>query len=368
MKWGRSVGTVFREAVSSAAASPVSSIATIIMVAGMCAAVLLTTGRTVGAEQAVIGSIDSAGTRSIIVRAESDSGLNTSVLDRLAEVNGIEWIAAFGAAEDVTNAAVAGGVRVPVRKVWAGDLGFIGINTEQGLSNVTAWGSPLALEQLGMPDNVGAVAAPTGQSYAVAAAVAVPDYLTFLEPVLVVPQTRDLKGEVAVLIVIAERPDLVAPLAETVRSVLALEDTTKVAITTSEELATLRALVQGQLGVFGRSLIGLVFVVTGVLVAAVLAGLVTLRRKDFGRRRALGATRSLIVGLLLTQTAILAIIGSTTGSVAATVVLLANGDPSPGAAFITAIAVLAIVVSLVAALAPALAAAQRDPIRELRVP
>lgn len=368
MNRGRDIGAVFREAFASAAASPVSSIATTIMVAGMCATVLLTTGRTVGAEQAVIGSIDSAGTRSIIVRAESDSGLDTSVLDRLAAVNGIEWIAAFGAAEDVTNASISEGTRVPVRKIWADDFEFIGIDAEQGLPNVTAWGSALALEQLGMPDNIGAVAAPAGQSYPVADSIVIPDYLEFLEPVLAVPQTRDITGEVAVLVVIADRPDLVAPITETVQSVLAVQDVTKVSITTSEELATLRALIQGQLGAFGRNLIGLVFVVTGILVAAVLAGLVTLRRKDFGRRRALGATRSLIVGLLLIQTALLALTGAAAGSIAATIVLVVSGDPSPGMVFTTAIAVLAIVVSLIAALAPALAAAHRDPIRELRVP
>ena len=62
---------VVREALATSWAQPVASVVTIVMVAGMCATVLLTTGRTVGAEQAVISSIDSAGTRSIIVRAET---------------------------------------------------------------------------------------------------------------------------------------------------------------------------------------------------------------------------------------------------------------------------------------------------------
>jgi putative ABC transport system permease protein len=99
-----------------------------------------------------------------------------------------------------------------------------------------------------------------------------------------------------------------------------------------------------------------------------LTGLVTLRRKDFGRRRALGAPRSLIILLVLTQTAGLALTGVIIGSGVATVVLFAGGDPLPGIAFTGAIAVLAMAVSLGAALVPAIIASRRDPITELRVP
>lgn len=101
----RRVLAVVRESMASARSQPVASVVSIIMVAGMCATVLLTTGRTVGAEQAVLGSIDSAGTRAVVVRAEADAGLNTAVLDRLANLDGIEWAGAFGAAQDVQNTA-----------------------------------------------------------------------------------------------------------------------------------------------------------------------------------------------------------------------------------------------------------------------
>ncbi len=63
---------IIREAMASARSQPVASVVSIIMVAGMCATVLLTTGRTAGAEQAVVASIDSAGTRAVVVRADAD--------------------------------------------------------------------------------------------------------------------------------------------------------------------------------------------------------------------------------------------------------------------------------------------------------
>lgn len=357
-----------REALATAWAQPVASIVSIVIVAGMCATVLLTTGRTVGAEQAVLGSIDSAGTRSIVIRADADAGLDTTVLDRLANLDGIEWAGAFGAAHDVQNAAIPGGTNVPARLSWGAHLTALGVAETSPLDNQTAWASRDALDSLGMPDGVGGVVSDSGASYSIAGRIDVPDYLAFLEPLVVVPQTELQPGNVSVLVVIAARPDLVSPVSLAVQSVLAVDDPSKISLSTSESLATLRALVEGQLGTFGRNLVIVIFALTAVLVAAILYGLVMLRRKDFGRRRALGASQSLIIGLLLAQMAALATVGAIAGSTAAAVGLAVSGDPLPGLDFFAAVALLAITVGVLAALVPALAAARRDPLKELRVP
>ncbi|MHA6668484.1 ABC transporter permease [Homoserinimonas sp. A447] len=365
----RRVLAVVREAMASARSQPVASVVSIIMVAGMCATVLLTTGRTVGAEQAVLGSIDSAGTRAVVVRAEAGAGLNTAVLQRLANVDGIEWAGAFGTAHDVQNAAFGDGTRVPVRLAYGDDIRRLTGNLP--VPNGSALASAIALQQLGMPDQAGGVLSDTGADYAITGRIDVPDYLRFLEPLVVVPQTEAADATpapVSVLVVIAARPDLVAPVSQAVQSVLAVDDPSKVKLSTSESLAQLRALVEGQLGSFGRNLVVVIFALTAVLVAAILYGLVMLRRKDFGRRRALGASQSLIVGLLLTQMVVLSTVGAVVGSAGAAIGLVATGDPLPGWDFFTAVGILAIITGLAAALIPALAAARRDPLKELRVP
>lgn len=112
----------------------------------------------------------------------------------------------------------------------------------------------------------------------------------------------------------------------------------------------------------------IIFAVTGVLVAAMLYGLVMMRRKDYGRRRALGATRALVMGLMLLQVGVLAIAGAAVGAGAAFVALALSGDPQPPAGYYAAIAVLAAALATGASIIPALAAATRDPVRELRVP
>ena len=360
---------IAREAMESARSQPVASVVSIIMVAGMCATVLLTTGRTVGAEQAVLGSIDSAGTRAIVVRAEADAGLNTAVLYRLSNVDGIEWAGAFGAAQDVQNAAFPDGTRVPVRLAYGNDIASI--TGTLPVANTSARASAIALQQLGMPDQIGGVISDSGADYAVTGRIEVPDYLQFLEPLVVVPQTEvpdATPAPVSVLVVIAARPDLIGPVSQAVQSVLAVDDVSKVKVSTSQSLADLRALVQGQLGSFGRNLVVVVFAITAVLVAAILYGLVMLRRKDFGRRRALGASQGLIVALLLTQMVVLSTIGAVVGSAGAAIALIATGDPLPGWDFFTAVGILAVITGLAAALIPALAAARRDPLKELRVP
>lgn len=363
------MGAVVRESAASARSQPVASVVTVLVIVGMILAVMLTTGRTVGAEQRVLGSIDSAGTRSITIRAEDGAGLTSDVLDRIAGISGIEWAGAFSMAVDATNTAIPDGIRVPVRFAYGSHLDRLGIPRVPSEEDGAAWASARALDELGLPDMAGSLSLTTGAIHGVAGKLEVPDYLADFEPVVLVPRPEASGSEqVGTIVVIATRPELVAPVSDAVLSVLAVDDPAKVSVRTSEALADLRGLIQGQLGSFSRGLVLALLALTGGLVAILLYGLVMMRRKDFGRRRALGATRGIIVALLLTQTAILAVIGIGIGVTTASVILLVSGDPLPGAPFVTALAVLSLLVALVAALLPALVASRREPIRELRVP
>lgn len=362
-------GEVVREAAATARSQPVASVLTVLMVAGMILAVMLTTGRTVAAEQEVLGSIDSAGTRSITIRAEESAGVTASVLDRIAPIDGIEWAGAFSHAIDATNAFITDGTRVPVRHAYGEHLEQLGIPASLPLPGQLAYASSAAMDLFGLPDGAGAITTTTGHTYAVAGTMDVPDHLAALQPLTLIAEPDPVGDEpVAVIIITAERPDLVTPVSNAVLSVLAPDDPTKITVHTSEALAQLRALIEGQLSTFSRGLVLALLALTGALVAVLLYGLVMMRRKDYGRRRALGATRTLIVGLLLTQTGLLALTGITLGTITAVLVLLVTGSPLPGIAFTAALGILTLATALIAALIPALAASRREPIRELRVP
>ncbi|MEF2976056.1 FtsX-like permease family protein [Subtercola sp. YIM 133946] len=371
------VRAVVREAVASAVAARVASVLTVTVVAVLCAVVLLTTGRTVGAQNAIVASIDSAATRSVIVRAPASSGLDTTVLDRLAHSGGVASATAFGPADDVVNAAFPGGQRVSLRAEYSLPVASGTPPTAAG-GDAPASASPAAGRALGLADGIGAVASvATGAAYDVLGVRALPDYLRFLDPVVLVPERTDdvptpaagsAPHPVSVLVVVATSSAQVEAVAALVTSVLGVTSRDGVTVTTSAALTALRGSVQAQLGEFSRSFTLLVFGVGGVAVAAVLYGLVLLRRRDFGRRRALGASRSLIVALLLAQVAVLGTAGSAVGCLGAAITLLATGDPLPTVSFIAAVAPLSVLTALAASVAPALIASTREPLRELRVP
>lgn len=361
------VASLLREAVASARSQPVASIVTMAIVAGMCATVLLTTGRTVGAEQAVVSSIDQAGTRSIVIRAELAAGLDSSVIDRLSGIEGIEWAGGFGSASDVTNAEVTDGSRVPLRHVWSTDNSEIGLGvTPESIS--AAWGTADALEAAGLVDAVGTVTDRNGNSFSVMGGAELPRHLSFLKPVFLAPAGDSEADALSILVVVAESSSLVAPVARAVQSVLGVDDVTRLTVETSEGLATLRGLIESQLSAFSRSLVLLAFAVSAGLVGVVMYGLVTMRRRDFGRRRALGASQHWIVVLLIAQTTLVASIGATVGTLTSLLVMVASADPLPGWQFSIAVTILSVFIAGVGALVPAIVAARRDPLTELRVP
>ncbi|RLP80759.1 FtsX-like permease family protein [Mycetocola lacteus] len=363
------IGLVAREAYVSAKSQPVATAITLLMVIGMILSVMLTTGRTIGAEQQVLSSIDAEGTRSIIIRAEDGSGLTSDVLERVRGISGIEWAGAFSSAVDATNAEIPDGERVPVRYFYGDNPTHLGFPTDALLTENLAYASSLALDQLGLSDVAGAVKLTTGESLGMAGVISPPDYLAGFEPLVVVPRPLSSDGErVNIVVVFASQPELVAPVSSAIVSVLGVEDPSKITVQTSEALAQLRSLVQGQLGSFSRGLVLAMLALMGALVAILLFGLVVMRRKDFGRRRALGATRGLIIALLLLQTGIVACLGIVVGILASVLILIASGAPLPGISFIAALGILTLTTTLVAALIPALLASRREPIRELRVP
>jgi putative ABC transport system permease protein len=363
-----------REVIVSAVSQKVSSIITFLIVAAMCATILLTAGRTVGAAEKVLLSIDSEGTRSIIVRGAAGAGLDSSVLDRLRGVGAISWAGAFSAPVDVRNSGLADGATVAARYVYSTSTEQFGsaaagqTDSPEG-ENESAVASQEALDKLGFSDVAGGVSDGQGLSLNIVGVYKTPAYLSFLEPAVYIPHAlSDSPRPVGVVVVIVKTPDMVTPVADIVRGLLTAEDPAKVSITTSADLAALRGLVSGQLGSFGQGLVGSLLAAMALLVSIVLLGLVTLRRKDFGRRRALGASQGYVFALVTGQVVLISLIGAALGDLVAFVSLLSSGDPLPSPQYFVSIAVLAVASGAVGGIIPSVLAATRDPLAELRVP
>ena len=126
----------------------------------------------------------------------------------------------------------------------------------------------------------------------------------------------------------------------------------------------MRAAVAGELGRFSRSLIAAVLAAGLILITLIIYASVTARRQDFGRRRALGARRGTIAGLVVTQTLIVIIIGAAAG----TALTFRWTTEPPDTGFVAAITILTLLAAGLAATPPAIIAAGRDPVHVLRVP
>lgn len=364
---------LLREAAASARSQVVASVLTFAVVAGMCVAVLLTTGRTVAAEEAALGAIDAAGTRSIIARSSDATSVPAELLDQLVLVDGIEAVIGFGTARDVRNAHVPGGGPVAARTAY-GELDGRRLTKLGGVENA-ALASDEAIETLGLSDGVGAVVDAEGRELEIVGTVAVPDHLAFMNQMVFVPSSTaealagpDPDAPLAMLVVQTESPGQVKVLTEVLRKYLADADPEQVSIETSSELAAIRSAVAGELGQYGRTTVLGILAVSALVIGVNTLALVMMRRKDFGRRRALGARRSLIIVLVLAQVGMTAGAGAVVGSAATVAVSSALGAPFPGWGFTVSVAVLGTVCALAAALPPAVYAARRDPLHELRVP
>lgn len=368
MNRGPTVSALLEEMWAVVRSEAVVSFLIALLVAGMCVAVGMTAGRAEGVQQQVLGTIDAAGTRSIVVRAEPEAGVDSSVITRLTALDGVEWVGALGPSSDARNAAFEGGTPVAARVLYTTDSSALGIPEQSAAPGRVAFGSPRALRILGLPERVGVVRVGRATELAVVGEVDLPDHLGFLDPHLIVPAEPSVVGPVALLVVVADSPALVGPVSEVLRDLLAAVDPGSITITTSEAFAQLRAVIGGQLGAFSESLVVAVCVLLACLLSVLGFGVVMLQRKEFGRRRALGATRGFIVAIVLLRTLVVGAIGAFLGSVATWGILLGNGDPVPDAGFLLSVAVLAILTAGAGALLPAIVASRRDPALELRVP
>ncbi len=286
---------LLREVVATCRASLVTSVTTLVMVAGVCASVLLTNGRTVTAQQQALGVLDAVGTRTIVVSGTPDAGLDSGLLKRVSVVEGVSRALALGPVIDATNSRAPRDY-VGVRHVWTIRLRDLGFPTDSP-AGAAAWASEDALVDLGMPDATGSVTTTDGTDYPVVGVLEAPDDLAFLEPLVLVPEKADAVGTVTTVVVVASDPSFVGSLTAFLQADIAsLQlDPKKVEIATRSNLASIRGTLEQGLIESGRGLVAMILVSTALLLGVIQYALVMIRRKEYGRRRAPGASRSLIV-------------------------------------------------------------------------
>lgn len=356
-----------REAWRDARAHRVTTLVLILVAFAMTCATFLTAGRAAAVEAELAASVDAAGPRLLTVTVvEPSPGMPASAVSRLAAIGGVEWLFALGPAHDVRSAQSGARTNVAARAILTEipdlvqmELGrlpqpgeaIIGAETQRRLQLLEPVGSIL---EDGVPK-------PIVGRYSADGVIADLERLVLTRP-------GEADADVATLIyVLAADAAAVAGIGEQIRA-LAGVPADQLVVDSSPELVALGQALSGSLGALSRQLAVGAILVGMALVALVMTLALNARRRDFGRRRALGAGRTVLMAVTLIEVVLPLTAGATIGAAAGVVGVAATAAFLPPAAFVLAGVTLIVVAGALSAVPSVLLATLQDPMRILRVP
>ena len=356
-----------REAVQSARAHRGTTIVLALVAMAMVAVTFFTAGRAAAAEAEIASQVDAAGPRLVTATVlEPSPGLLSDAVARIAAIPEAEWVLALGEARDVRSTAAGERVNVAARALLTPLPGLvtiepgrtprrgeaiIGTKTQQRLQLIEPSGSLLD----------GSVARPVVGRFSAEGVVGDLERLVLVAP---------LPGEIAratLVYVLASDASAVPSIEKQIKAPAGVPDE-PIAIETAPELIELGVAVSGTIGALGRQLAIGAIAVGMVLAALTMTLALNNRRRDFGRRRALGSSRTALLGLTLLEAGIPILLGTVVGAgLSAFGVLLLVGSVPP-IEFVLAASALVMIAGVAAAVPPAAIASAQDPLRILRVP
>lgn len=357
---------LLREVGAATRAQRVPAAMVAALTAIMCAAAIGTVGRATRAEQEVRDRLESAGSRVAVLRDAKNAAVLPGLLVRQSSaLDLVERAIGLTAPVDASTGALGGG-GVPVA-AW----GMVGSPTEavtlrEGrLPQVgEALASEAAVRRLGLVQHVGWVLVGQREVSVVGVyAARAPFDVLSSGMVILEPDTTSL----ASLHVVARRADQAELMTRLVTGLAQPPTGDALTIESPATLSQVQRQVAGDLGSYSHGLLLLVMGVGALLITIVVLADVLVRRRDLGRRRALGASRTAIVAIVTMRALLAALFGASVGT-GASMALAARGDVMPPLTFGVATAILAVLVATSAAIAPAAYAARRDPVSVLRTP
>ncbi len=353
-----------REAWRSSQARPVASLLVMVLTAAMCLVSLSTVGRSVAAEGQVRAELEDAGARELVVANGGGWNiLGPDVVALAGSLSGVERAVGVGVPVDVTNVAIPQGDRGPAWGV-SGNLDDVlrvveGRTPRPGEALVNTQDQAL----FGFADPVGAVVSSTGKVIPVVGSYVPKAPFDDLNGVVVYEPDQDARQ---LRVVLADIGDA-AIVQDAVLGLLGSSAASQVSVTSPVTIANLHTRIVGTLGRFGAGLLAMVLGMGALLVAAVVAADTAQASVEWGRRRALGASRSQLVTLATVRVGMAAVIGAVIGMATAIAVTVVR-HWAVDALFAGSVATLAVIVAIVAAFPSAVRAAWRDPVSVLRTP
>jgi putative ABC transport system permease protein len=360
------------EALSSARAHAVASSVIALLAGAVCATILATVGQLAASESRIIRRFDEAGTRTVVVsdstgraRLHADSVVSVAAMDGVADVFG------FGPVIDVHNAMLdTAAIPVPARRFY-GDLapGALIVEGRLPLRGEGIAGT-VALRALGLAHPAGAVTDGIAE-FPIVGWFLPTDVLGEASRWILVPGAADANDPSALLRelrIVTVGADQIEAVMTALPALVDADDRSQLVISGPAALVELRGLVEGEVRTGARGQLLLILGVGMITMVTTVFGVVAQARRDFGRRRALGAPRTTLVVLVVAQTCAPALVGVVLGSVVGVLATISQVAYAPPLDFVGAVALLTLLAAAVSAIPPGVHAAMADPLRILRVP
>jgi len=366
---------VIKEAINSADRRPWRTLTVGLAVLVMCLSVFVTTGQSVGVERRVREQMESDSARLIsITWRQMYGGIDSAAVERIGTLTGVEWALGRSPALDLINSSLPGGNPCPAIVV-VGEFppGTIQLNLGRfagpGEAMVTAAGTHC----LGLQQPAGTLAPAHARQAVVAepvfAAVGRLEVREALAPIANFTFLRTHEPTLLVeVFILANEARSIPDITEAALRLTGVSDLTDLAVTSSAAMLELNAILERELAANSRIIAAIVLVAGMGFTGLALALSVGAQRRDFGRRRALGASRSLLMSLVLLEGAIPALLGAIAGTTIGIAALALIYDVASDLAFTLSVPALAIIAVIIASVPAALTAAYRDPVAIVRVP
>lgn len=363
-----SLSAAAREALKSASTHIPSTAVLAVIALAMTATTLLTAGSAAATERDIQKSVEAAAPRLITINVSAPSpGFDHSALGRLEKISGVDWVLGLGPARDVQPAIANLGTNVAGRDLATDLPPDIELSVGRSPRPGEAIVSVSTQSQLRLVEPSGIVV--SGRELVPVVGQYKPsDELASLSRLVLFEPLQRSSVSASLVYILADNAADVSSIAKQAQALSGIDHTADVNIQTSPDLIKLGQAVSGQVGALGRALAFAAIGIGLLLISLTVTMSLLSRRRDFGRRRSLGATRSALLALTLMEAAIPIGVGAILGTafgLAASVLFVGEAPPIE---FAAGAMILVIVVGVAAAVPATLTAAWRDPVRTLRVP
>lgn len=358
---GEALRSTVRHLLTTGALALIAALAT--------AAVLLTTGNSYATEAAVIGSLDERGAR-VVVAYDHDgaAGIRMASVDCLSRTDAAEWFIGLGEAVDHHVDHELARATVGVRAVFGAFEDVVVPAAGRLPREGEAVLGERAARDAGLLDGIGALSAGGVDIPVVGVFRAEGPFDRLNDVALAVPDSAEGERQLRYLYGLAPAIGQIDVLADAMRAGVVASDPDLIRIEKPSAAADLERVISGELGSAARRSTTLILATSGLLILIVAIMVVGSRRRDVGRWRALGASRSAVVAGFVIEVVVPVVLGASVGALSAQLWNQAAHDFRNSWIFAGALVVDATLVAVTAAVAPAIAAASRDPVRVLRVP